>query len=288
MSEAAEQSMPVSVRSASTALLTAFNPLFGRDLLEFAETVREFEAAPAQPTTVAVVGMTPGEGRSTVAALLALTIAGYSQQRVLVIDAASNSPRPVTELLGGHRRQGRLPALLQAPGQVIARSRIRQATTPGTAVPVLALPDPHELTPPLLERTLQQLRHRADVVIIDTPAAPVSPIGPAAIGACDHSVLVARGDGDVERRLGALMALHRGAGHLPGSSVTAAVVVRGWSTPGFRPPPIPTSVVVRDEGLRRRRLHQLRISALSAGLALATELRHARSQAARAGSSVTR
>ena len=158
---------------------------------------------------VAVVGLSPGEGRSTVAAVLALTSAGYSNRRTLVIDTVPAAGRrrsrrsSVTEKLGGRADEGRLD-LLTSDDDVtpVRRAVLAQAVTPHTTVPVLGLPpDADGFPPQLLHTTLARIVDRADLVVIDTPAAPRTPVMHAVLDCADHLVLVARADRDAPRRL---------------------------------------------------------------------------------------
>lgn len=271
----------------------AINPLLGRDIADFTAAVTRFAATRAVPSTVAVVGLTPGEGRTSVAALLALAAAGWSDRRIAVLDtvAAGVGPQPmvggvatvgdvagrtVTALLGGDVRRGRLPSLFEpsAGNQVVARSRLRMARTPGAAVPVLSMPPGGPgFSPQFVEQSLAQLRQRADLVVIDTPAGPASPVLHGVLQHADHVLLVVRGDGDVDRRLQATLRWLEGApGRAKRRSVTGVIVSRGWTTPSWRSTDLPVVVLPRDEGLRRRRTDRLGRQAMIAGLTVAAEV----------------
>ncbi|MDQ6657691.1 MAG: hypothetical protein M3Z00_05635 [Actinomycetota bacterium] len=270
---------------------SAVNPLLGRDIGNFTAARNRFVGTVPRPRTVAVIGLTPGEGRSSVAAVLALSAAGWSNRRVLVLDTVAADRRPcpsvgavagelgvagrsVTALLGGDTARGGLNDLLDitAAGQMVARSRLQASRTPGAAVPVLSLraggPAP---APRFLMRTLALLRQRADLVVIDTPAGPESAVFPDVLASADHFVLVARGDGDVDRRLqSALRWLDSCTdGRAP---ATAAIVSRSLGTPSFSFAELPVVLLPRDEGLRRRRVDRLGRQATTAGLTLAAEV----------------
>jgi len=129
------------IRSTSVQVMAALNPALEGRLAEFRAAVDEFGAVPQRARTIAVVGLTPGAGRSTAAALLALTVAGYSDRRVVVVDTVTPSVGPlgptgrtgpgsvsrrapsradpaartVTALLGGDVAHGRLDTLLGSP-----------------------------------------------------------------------------------------------------------------------------------------------------------------------------
>lgn len=273
---------------------SAVNPLLGRDIGDFAAARDRFAATVPLPCTVAVIGLTPGEGRSSVAALLALSAAAWSNRRVLVLDtvAADRRPQPsvgavagahdvagrsVTALLGGDAARGGLNDLLDitARGPMVARSRLRASRTPGAAVPVLSLAAGGPgAAPRFVMRILASLRQRADLVVIDTPAGPSSAVLPDVLAGADHFVLVARGDGDVDRRLQA--ALRWLDSNTDGrGTATAALVSRSWGTPSWNFAELPVVVVPRDEGLRRRRVDRLGRQATTAGLTLATEVAEA-------------
>lgn len=280
-------------RGGLARLGAALNPLLGRDVADFAAARARFAATLPLPATVAVIGLGPGEGRTSVAALLALAVAGWSERRVVVLDTVSSpvgrqppvggvpqvgdvAGRTVTALLGGEVTAGRLPSLLDArpTADVVARSRLRAARTPGAAVPVLSLPPGGSgFTPQVVEQSLVKLRQRADLVIIDTPAGP----GPAVLHGvfqhADHFLLVVSGHGDVDRRLLAVLRwLDASPGRSRRRTVTGVIVHRGWSVPRWQFSELPVVLIPRDEGLRRRRIDRLGRQAVIAGLTLAAEV----------------
>lgn len=226
------------------AVAAAIRPSLTEELAAFESARTALAATRPVPTTVAVVGLTPGEGRTSVAALLALVVSGWSDRRITVLDAVAapgarrdpvngvagvrdTAGRSVTSLLAGDIAQGRLAALvddssrptatardrgqtsvLAAKAQdVVRRARIRSALTPGTAVPVLSLPAGRMsagFPPQDLERAIARLAFRSDLVIVDTPAGPTVPVLHAALRHADQLIGVVRGDGDVDARLHAL------------------------------------------------------------------------------------
>ena len=118
---------------------------------------------------LAVVGASRGEGRSYLAANLAVV---FSQQgaRTLIVDADLRNPRQ-QELFKLADRQG-LSSLLARRGDETAIHRIRGlpglSVLPAGTVP----PNPLELlTRPEFARTLAGLTNDYSVIIIDTPAA---------------------------------------------------------------------------------------------------------------------
>ena len=182
----------------------AFNPALTSRLGEFDDAVAAFQAVPRRAAVVAVVGLVPGAGRSTVAGLTALTAAAYSDRRVVVIDAAAQ-PHTVTELLGGNVADGRLGTLLD--GVVtsgVPRRRVRAALTPGAAAPVLSLPPGSgDFAPQMLEQTLDRLHHRADLIVIDAPPGPSHPVLHAVLDLAGHFLLVVRADDNADAQVAA-------------------------------------------------------------------------------------
>lgn len=291
------------LRGALIRITAAAAPSLTRDLLEFRRTQSAFEATRPLPTTVAVVGLTPGEGRTTVSALLALSVAGWSGRRVAVLDTVTArtgrqpevagvptvldvAGRSVTAMLGGDVSQGRLAGLLdrRPPGgdvdrgtPVVTRRRLRTSTTPGAAVAVLSLPPGGAgFQPQFVEQTLTRLRQRADLVIIDTPAGPSSPALHGVLEHADHFVMVVRGDGDIDRRIDHVLDwLDAAPGRSRRRTVTAVVVHKGGPRRGWRPREFPVVLLARDEGLRRRAPARLGRRAVISGLTLATAVARA-------------
>lgn len=291
------------LRGALTRITAAATPSLTHDLEAFRLAHDAFTVTRPAPTTVAVVGLTPGEGRTSVAALLALSVAGWSARRVVVLDSVTArtgrqpevagvpavldvAGRSVTALLGGDVTQGRLSGLLDrrardgdgaADTPVVTRRRLRASTTPGAAVPVLSLPPGGAgFQPQYVEQTLTRLRQRADLVVIDTPAGPSSPALHGVLEHADHFVVVVRGDGDVDRRFArALQWLGAAPGRSRRRTVTGVVLQKGGRTPEHRPQDFPVVLVARDEGLRRRTPSRLGRRAVISGLALATAVARA-------------
>lgn len=189
--------------------------------------------------------------------------------------AAGMATDTVTELLGGEVADGRIRTLVDTPVRSgVPRGLIAQSVTPGTVAPVLSLPPgAGEFTPQVLEQALGRLRHRADLVVVDTPAGPGHPVLHAVLELADHFLLVVRGD----RNAGAQIAagchwLASAPGRRRERPVSAVAVCRG-----LRPMPSPVGtdapgviVLARDEALRRRRLDRLSRRSAITGLRLAT------------------
>lgn len=234
---------------------------------------------------VAVIGRSPRCGTSTVAALLALAAQGYTRNRVVVLDTttendsggtyADGSDRRVAALLrrggAGNRPQGRLPALLAVPdGEPVARSRVRVAATPGTVVPVLALPDDAGNFPPqTLAAALDRLRLRADLVVLDTPTTPDRPVFHAALHLVDHVLLVIPADRSAPE---CLAAGRDWLAAVPGPQrvhdVSVVLVAHTTVVPRWRPEDLPWTLLRRDGALARGQLGRMSRRSLMAGLEL--------------------
>jgi len=277
------------LRTAGSALLASASPTLTADLDAFRVARDELATAPRRLRTVAVVGLIPRAGRTTAAALLARCVAGYTDRRVTVVDAATPpaAPHPsvdgrpaqadaagrtVTAMLGGDVTQGRLATLLDAPlAPGIARSRVRSAVTPGALPSVLSLPPTLSgFAPQYLEQTLTRLRLRADLVVIDTPVGPRAPVLHSVVELVDHVLLVVDGEGDPAQ---AVAAARDWLVSAPGRSrrrpATALVVNRGLRSTTVPPVGLPVLVLGRDEALRRRRIGRAARRSVITGLQLA-------------------
>jgi Mrp family chromosome partitioning ATPase len=248
----------------------AFNPALTSRLGEFEDAVAAFQAVPRRAAVVAVVGLVPGAGRSTVAGLTALTAAAYSDRRVVVIDAAAQ-PHTVTELLGGNVADGRLGTLLD--GVVtsgVPRRRVRAALTPGAAAPVLSLPPGSgDFAPQMLEQTLDRLHHRADLIVIDAPPGPSHPVLHAVLDLAGHFLLVVRADDNADAQVAAAAEwLASAPGRHRRRPASVVAVSRGLRA--LEPRTAGVMVLRRDEALRRRQLGRISRRSAVTGLRLAT------------------
>lgn len=228
----------------------------------------------ANGRTVAVIGRVPGSGTSTVVASMALAAAGYTGNRVVVVETNRSEPaagaRRVTTLLGGIGN-GRLPTLLAVPGgEAVARRRLSAASTPGSAVPVLELPPRSgNFAPQVLEQTLARLRHRADLIILDTPSDRSEPVFHAVLHLVDHVLLVLPADRSAPERLAAA---RRWLAATPGParrhSVSVVLVARSRFVPRWRPGELPWVLLRRDGALRRGTVGRMSRRSLVAALQL--------------------
>jgi hypothetical protein len=210
-----------------------------------------------------------------VAGLLALAAQGYTRNRVVVLDAntttdtggtdADDPDRRVAALLrragaGNRPPQGRLPALLAVPeGEPVARSRVRVAATPGTVVPVLALPDDADNFPPqTLSAALDRLQLRADLIVLDTPTTPDRPVFHAALHLVDHVLLVIPADRFAPERVAAARDWLAAVPGPPRShDVSVVLVAQTTFVPRWRPEDLPWTLLRRDGALARGRIGRM-------------------------------
>jgi capsular exopolysaccharide synthesis family protein len=134
-------------------------------------------AAPDGPRSIVVTSASPGEGKTVIAANLALGLA-QAGQRVLLIDADMRRPN-MHELFGVSLEPG-LSSLLAQRSPV---EQVLQTTSVPNLMAVTAgalPPNPTELIgSPLFTSLLRQLESRFDIVVIDTP--PVMVVADASI-----------------------------------------------------------------------------------------------------------
>jgi protein-tyrosine kinase len=133
--------------------------------------LRWFSGDPARKT-LAIMSAARGEGRSFIAANLAVLFSQLGQ-RTLLIDADMRNPCQ-HELFGLQNRIG-LSALLSGRGgaEVIQRvpGLLNLSVLPSGTLP----PNPHELLArPVFARLLHQLAEQLDVILIDSPATSES------------------------------------------------------------------------------------------------------------------
>lgn len=134
--------------------------------------------------SVVVTSALPGEGKSTIALALAKFVADVDREVILVdgdlrrpaiaLRTGSHSGIGLTDLLAGHRSIDEVLTAQSAPGKL----RIIPAGTP--------VPNPGEiLASARLRQLIQQLKQRADLVVIDTP--PLLPVSDATVLATETS-----------------------------------------------------------------------------------------------------
>ena len=164
--------LPASDESLSHELVAAYQP--------FSPVVEQLRAlrsqlmlrwfdAQAERKTLAIVSPGGGEGRSFIAANLAIVFSQLGE-RTLLIDADLRKPRQheLFKLGNGAGLSGLLAGRANADAVISVPGLIGLSVLPAGAVP----PNPQELLGrPLFGDTLRTLGRDFDVVIIDTPAA---------------------------------------------------------------------------------------------------------------------
>jgi len=157
-----------------------------------------FGAPKEEAKVIHITSPAPGDGKSTLASNLAITMA-QADQKTLVIDADFRKPvqHKIFEL---HDEKG-LSSVL------VGRDTIEQAAQPGVIdnLEIMAcgpeVPNPSELlNSDAFNKTLKKLRENYDRVIIDSP--PVGPVADSQILAavCDITLLVLRAEKSTRRQ----------------------------------------------------------------------------------------
>ena len=131
--------------------------------------LRWFQTDPARKA-LAVVSASRGEGRSFIAANLAVVFSQLGRQRTLLIDADLRHPRQ-HQLFGLDNRAGLSSVLSErAGGEVVRRipGLLDLSVLPAGILP----PNPQELLArPQFAKMLQQLAAYFDVILLDSPPA---------------------------------------------------------------------------------------------------------------------
>lgn len=165
---------------------------------EYAEEFRELRAhllngnyGKASPRrALAVVSAQPGDGKTYFAANLAVAFSQLGG-RTLLVDADMRTPT-VHTLFG-------IQAGVGLSGLLAGRSDV-QVINPLSSIPSLFVlpvgvlpPNPAELVQrPVFGVVLQDLLHKFDHVIVDTPAASHGPDARVVAAACGHALLIGR------------------------------------------------------------------------------------------------
>jgi len=164
--------LPASDESLSHELVAAYQPF--SPVVEQLRALRSqlmlrwFDAL-SERKTLAIVSPGSGEGRSFIAANLAIVFSQLGE-RTLLIDADLRKPRQhqLFKLGNGAGLSGLLAGRANADAVISVPGLIGLSVLPAGAVP----PNPQELLGrPLFGDTLRTLGRDFDVVIIDTPAA---------------------------------------------------------------------------------------------------------------------
>ena len=146
----------------------------------------QFSALDRATRVVLVTSASPGEGKSTVLANLAV-VAGETGARVIAVDTDLRRPR-LHEMFGVARSPGFSDAVLEGPG---GRPPLQETSAPNVRVLASGTPPPNPAEVLASQRgaaLIALLADDADLVLLDSP-----PIGPLA----DAAVLAGRADGVV-------------------------------------------------------------------------------------------
>lgn len=206
---------------ASTPLISHHDPTHpAAEAFRQIRTNLQFVDVDSPPRTVLITSPVPGEGKTTVAANLALVISS-TVSRVLLIEADLRKPR-LSAILGLDRSVGLTSVLA---GRVSVFSAIQDWR--GGTVSVLASgptpPNPSELlSSHQMTMLLEQVRAHYDFIIVDAP--PLLPVTDAAAlaGTLDGTILVCRhGSTTIDQVVGARTALQAVSARVLGSIFTA-------------------------------------------------------------------
>jgi capsular exopolysaccharide synthesis family protein len=206
---------------AATPLLSHNDPLHpAAESFRQIRTNLQFADVDSPPATVLVTSAMPGEGKTTVAANLALVLS-TTVPRVLLIEADLRRPR-LSALFGLDRSVGLTSVLA---GRLALFNAVQDWR--GGAVSVLASgptpPNPSELLASnQMKSLLQQARAHYDFVVVDAP--PLLPVTDAAAlaGTLDGTILVCRhGSTTTDQLVGARNALQSVSARVLGSVFTA-------------------------------------------------------------------
>jgi succinoglycan biosynthesis transport protein ExoP len=184
-----------SVRRGIAAALD--DPLVGGAIRSL-RTVLDHQAREAAVRTLAVTSSVPGEGKSTVAASLAWSIA-HLDARVLLIDADLRHPS-LARVLGLPPKPGLVEVLR---GEVpLAQAVTEAAGPPGLSVlPTSGIAETGDLLARNLHGLLSEAAGSYDVVIVDTPPLLAGDDSTTMATMCDAVLLVVT-SGQQIRRLG--------------------------------------------------------------------------------------
>ena len=160
-------------------------------------TVLDLEARATPVRTLVVTSSVPGEGKSTIAAMLASAIARLDA-RVLLVDADLRRPTVATHF--GVEPVPGLAGLLNGTTSFEASVR-RIDRIPGLGVlPTAAVPDAGDLVARNLNSVLQRARGDYDVVVVDSPPL-LAGDDAGTIAALGDAVLLVVSSGVDSRRL---------------------------------------------------------------------------------------
>jgi len=222
--EAAERESGLPVLAALPRARDPVAQARSRPASRLAEAVRELRAGVLAgvegPVTIAVLSPGPGEGKSSLAAMLAESCARLGR-RTLLVDADLRNPSQAARFgLSGEEDLGALLEGAALPEEVIWED-------PETGLSVLpAQPAPARraelLAGPAFQAVLAGLRGRFEVIVIDTPPLLAVADARLAAAAADRSVLALRwGRTTRAETRAALRALGEAGARVAGLALTA-------------------------------------------------------------------
>lgn len=153
--------------------------------------VRWFDRAEG-PTALAITSPGRNEGRSFLAANLAVVFSQLGE-RTLLIDADMRNPRQHA-LFGLPNRNG-LSAILSGRSDIDAVARIPSMIDLSVLSAGAIPPNPQELLArPIFQQLLREFAHRYDVILIDTPATDVCADAQSIAARAGAALVIARKD----------------------------------------------------------------------------------------------
>jgi MinD-like ATPase involved in chromosome partitioning or flagellar assembly len=242
--------------------------------------------------SIAVVGLVPGGGHSTVAALLATALGQYHGRRVLAIDAAGTGGlyRRLVVRSGSSMDAVLVGLGIRGPGPDGSRRLprgwrwLRQQLSISPEVLLLAS-DPGAGESPMTAQEYQSTVHAlgryVSVMVSDTPALTDDPVIPAVVAAADRVVVVGpdddRGLEAVRSCLPWITAVGR---HRPDSDKVVGLLIRNTARSGRILPPaspdVPLFVLPHDpalaSGLRPVRWYDLAVRTRESVVSVAAHL----------------
>jgi polysaccharide biosynthesis transport protein len=212
------EAIPRLPRKAQVALVAAPHSA-GSEAFRSLRTTLHFAAEGKRNNSIIITSPDPNNGKSIVAANLAVAIA-QAGLRVVLLDGDLRRPRQ--HYLFGAKNQSGLSTLLKQERSLLrVNDALVNGPVPGLQLLVAGVqPDnPSELLiGPGLENVLAQLRQMTDVIIIDTPPLLAASDGLLLASEVDHAVIVVdSGRTSVRTLQSALESLKQTRVHLLGS-----------------------------------------------------------------------
>jgi len=192
------------------------------DAMHLIQANLEFVSVEHSPVTILVTSAEAAEGKTSLAANLAV-VAAQAGREVLLVDA--DLRRPKLHMLFGVRNRGGLTSLLRdrsaAPEGLLQRTRVKRLRLLASGpVP----PNPTELLAShRMKACLVQLRQVADLVVIDAPGVLVASDAAVLTGHVDGTILVINAQRTGAHRVSQAVAVLQHAGaHMLGGVLNRA------------------------------------------------------------------